>query len=262
MYEPRVKLTDAERDRYEVNVEDIPKGLDGITAELIADLHDCVLSFGGSYSDEPAIKRLSLKEPVELYVGIPSNPTRTQMLITGEGGVTKEGMDFLPYTSGKDILFVDTRVRTEDIQRFIEAVDKVMAEKGYINPHTGERRKDLSFKFDNPQKLSIEKILGSSSSVIAVPPGYDAQDAEKMRQDFDYPDEVVVYEMNPPFGLAFKVLIHHRHVRIQQERERIVRSIYQERGIDSLEDFQGLSFDVVMEIREETKRRLEEKKEE
>lgn len=43
-YKPRVKMTDELRRRYAV--VEVPAGLEGLTVELLADPHDCVLSFG------------------------------------------------------------------------------------------------------------------------------------------------------------------------------------------------------------------------
>ncbi|MDO8622331.1 MAG: hypothetical protein Q7R80_03820, partial [bacterium] len=225
---------------------EFPPELEGLDGALLADLHDCVSRFGGEdHTDH--VRRGSLREPVEVHVCVSTKPDNRTIMIIGPGGQTTEGAHMFRLSGLPQAMVIwDNRLRVEDICAFIARMDEIMAERGFVDPKTGARTKVVS---DHPTpKGSVDRVFAKPGTCMPVLPG--GPDAETMRQEFDRPDDIAI--VANPFG--GQVLCHQRDVPLIQRREVVAKRVLARHGLTTIDEIGGISWDRVLELREEIER--------
>ena len=218
--------------------EDLP----GLTAELLADICDLVKKFGIKDTGE-MMCRASLKEPKEIHVSSSLRPDNYSIIIIGPGGASIEGA--FPFSVGEGTFVLwDRRISLVDMEVFIQEVDRIMDEEGYIDHETGQRIQTI-LQDREEKKYSVENVFVTKGSTMPVM--FGGPNAETMRQQFDQPDKVVIIET--PFG--GKALCHVRDLDLMEKRRQAVDAVLQAHGLESIEQIGDLSWDKVMELRSE-----------
>lgn len=223
---------------------DVPE-LPGLTAELLADLHDFARKFGIKDMTDK-LCRVSVSEPKEISVSVSMKPGNHQIILIGPGGVTDHGA-YVVSLGEKEIVIWDRRISVVDVEVLIQQIDAEMQKKGFINSATGER---ITIAIQEKEKapFCVEKVFSEKGAVMPVLPGCPS--AEKLRAQFDEPDKVAIVDQ----PLSGKVLCHVRDIQYLEVRRQLAMKMLAERGITSLEQMDRLTMQDILAIREELER--------
>ncbi|MBI4142824.1 hypothetical protein HY480_03050 [Candidatus Uhrbacteria bacterium] len=202
--------------------KDVPPELAGCTAELLADLHDCIAKFGMEDRGDH-VRRGSLDEPSEVHVTVSTDPERLGIVIIGPGGETAGKTHVFLLAEGRHLILWDGRVTVEHVRAFIARVDEMMAKRGLVDATTGARTAVVS-DCVVPSKDSVDRVFATPGVCIPVLPG--GPDAETMRQRFDRPEEVGI--MNDLGGPA---LYRVRDLPYIKHRQRVAERVLARHGI-------------------------------
>lgn len=233
-------------DQFEIQGgQDIPPGL---TAELLANLHDVVQKFGAVDQDAP-VQRIYLDAPHEVYVSASNDSNRKMMIIVGEGGQASHGAHVIRVLgSNPDIVIWDKRVTVEAVKCFIEAIDIIAKEHGPIDPATGERKQ--TNRSTDGGKRSVETTFHQPGVVVLVLPG--GLSAKECLDSFDHPELLMIVEMP---GGGGEVIVKKDDYNYRQRREQVVHSILKEEGVD-IDSLSTLPVERIFEIRAKIEQRM------
>lgn len=224
---------------------EVPPELKGITAEFLADLNDLVKKFGIRDADYPCVRRLSMKEPKEIYVAASTDKTNPTTIVAGAEGVASQGSLIIRLTKG--IIVWDKRVGIDDVRDCIAIIDAFMRERGFINEN-GERRQ--TNYVSRSAKFSVDSVFATPASIMPLLPGMP--DAETMRQQFDKPEEVAIFS-NPLFPEQIS-LCHKRDIELIRQRQNVVKNMLEKRGLATQKAIANLSIEELVILRAEIKR--------
>ncbi len=200
----------------------IPEEIGGVTAVLFADLYDLVRKYGTRDAEQHMIQ-LTLNRPAQITIIISSRQDIYRMIIMQNDAKGKEGMHVLAIKgSGKpDMILWDKRIEERHLRRFIDLCDRQAAEVGLFDFERGER---LSRPDQQPSKMSVEACFSHPGTVMPVFPG---QDAEALRQGFDYPEQVAI--LNDP--IMGHYLCHIDQVDLVKQRQELAETYLAEHGL-------------------------------
>lgn len=215
-----------------------PVALEGLSAELLADLADVVIEFGTPDASGP-IRRLSNREPFEIHVAMTDAPTApTKFLIIGPGAMSGDEGTHLFRIGRADqpkAVLWDRRVGVTHVRSLIVLADEIRR----TQPHRQPPRPT------SEPKYRVDAVFAKRGAGMAVLPG--GPDAETLRQQFDHPEEVVV--ATNPFGGTG--LHHRRDAAYLAFRERVAMATLNRNGIADFAALGALSIDRILELRKE-----------
>lgn len=217
---------------------DAPAELEGLNAELLAELADVMSDFGTP--DPQGVRRLSTDTPAEVHVVMSeTSAAPAKFIIIGSGGVSgDEGMHVfrIGRSDQSKAVFWDRRVTAAAIRAIVEIANAVRRSHPQHEAPSGGTQIPT---------LQVDAVFAKRGSGMPVLPG--GPDAETLRQQFDRPEEVMI-ATNPLGGTA---LHHQRDSAYLAFRERVAMAILQGHGIEDSAGLASISVERILELRKE-----------
>jgi hypothetical protein len=226
---------DAMNDQHLFEPEDVPAGLAGIDAGLLADLYDLVAKYGVDVAGAEGLRRYGFTLPKAIHVSVTVQPSRQRNMILSPwaGGARVDASHFFMIKDGvASFVLWDRTYSVADVRAAIAAADAEM--DAFRDPLSGARRRIASDAFSKA-KLQVDVVFAQRGK--AVMPG-DGIDIETLRQQFDRPDDVAVVTM--PDGRQF--LCHRRDERgfDPARKEEAILRMLERHGISTLKELNAL----------------------
>lgn len=164
--------------------------IDGVTADLLADLYDIVAKFG---SENPGTEtsHLHLFKPSEVYVSAVTREGNMNMIVSSiQGGIEVScAVGILLSDPLPSAVVWDKRVGTEDVREFIARIDGFMRKKeGAFDPGTGERLRK-PFVDRQSAKMRVDDFFLMRGKILTATGGLSAAET---RENFDRPEELTI----------------------------------------------------------------------
>jgi hypothetical protein len=225
-------------DQHLFEPEEIPEGLPGIDAALLANLYDLVAKYGTDAAGVEGLRRLAFSSPKEIYVSVTVQPSRQRNMIVSPwaGGARADKSHFFMIKDGlASFVMWDRSFSLADVRAAIDIVDADM--DATRDPLTGARRRMAS---DAPSQAALQVDVVFAERGKAVMPSGDT-DAEALRQQFDRPDDVAVITLRD----GRRLLCHRRDANglDPSRKEEVILRILGRHGIRTQAELAALSKD-------------------
>lgn len=164
-------------------------GLEGLSSEFIADLHDLVAKYGADVRGVEGLRRIGLPtpRPSQVTVTVPPSAQRNMTVrpVPADEDVSAICIMLLGDETDSYILW-DRRCTVADVRDAMARVDAEMA--AFRDPATGTRMRIASDTYA-PPPLSVDATFDRRGKVMTLPADIDP---DVVLHQFDRPDDVAV----------------------------------------------------------------------
>lgn len=223
-------------DKHLFEPEEIPQGLAGIDAALLADLYDVVAKYGVDVAGAGGLRRLTFGSPKEMHVSVTVSPSRQRNILVstmvGGANVTRSHM-FLIRDGLASFVLWDRSYTVADVRAAIAALDADMDPTR--DPLSGARRR-MATESASSAKLSVDAVFAERGKAVMSSDGIDAED---LRRQFDRPDDLAVVSL--PDGTRLLCRRRDAHGFDPVRREAAILRLLARHGIRTREELDGLT---------------------
>lgn len=234
--------------------QNIPPELAALTPQLLAELHAAAKQFG---QPERGGARRCLKIQYgerSLTITASGDPGIRRLMVMGGDAVSMGDVRILKPQDGdmQQAVMWDRHVGAEDIRGMLNILDEEIATSSLEGvfgaqppPNSLMKRVFLPSPEKNPDEAlyRIEHMFAEPLTALTIFPG--TIDAESFRQQFDYPDLLIVH--TNPFGarsLCLRVSLP-----FFQRRDNVIRAVLEREGIATDQQISALSFEEIKRLR-------------
>lgn len=166
-----------------------PPGLEGLTPDFIADLHDLAAKYGADVRGVEGLRRIGLPtpRPCQVTVTVPPSVQRNMTVrpVPADGDPSALCLMLLDDEANSYVLW-DRRCTADDVRKAMAEVDAALAV--CRDPATGRRMRVVSDRYA-PPPLAVDSVFDRKGKVMSLPEGVDT---DAVRQQFDRPDDLAV----------------------------------------------------------------------
>lgn len=229
-----------------------PPEIRGVSKDLIADLQDIVYKFGTVTADDQMVRFIN--DDPNLLISASIKPENRGNLIVAVSTTPQEGISILK--TNKGIILWDKSLTAKDAKEAVAKIDAAALEAGLINRSNGERiplPPEASFASQGEFLYRVDEVFDNPDAGMPI---FD-EDPESLLKRFDKPVELTVITRWMQ-GRKVQSIVRKKDIEYHEKREIIAREILAEQSIDinNPEVLENLSIEKIMEIRQETERRM------
>ncbi len=208
-------------------LDNVPRGLEGLTAELFADLYDLVSKFGkvGPKGQTRRVRSPEGVKEINVLVTVPPSPYRhfviSEAAIAGRVVVGSDRHCFLLKDGYHSAVLWDKNVTVDDVKALIASTDAIMRQRRFFD-EAGERMRVTSDSSE--PKISVEASFAKPRAKIII---RDIDDPAAIPSLFDHPNDVA---WKPIVGNAFMVF-HARDRRYFDRQQEVTVEVLARLGI-------------------------------
>lgn len=230
-----------------------PPEIRGVSKQLILDLMDIAKKFGRVTPEDLIISFSSGDLGNELRLNLTTHVNSNNLWVF-KSNVPQSGITILETNQGQ--IWWDNNLTAQEAKIAVAKIDAVAFEAGLMNRSSGERLPlppEASFARQGEYVYRVEEVFDNPGAAMPT----FGEDPERLLGKFDKPEELTVTTRWMQ-GRKIQTIIRKKDIEYHEKRERIAREILEEQGID-FDDPQvidNMSFEKIMEIRQETERRM------
>ena len=222
-----------------------------LTPKIVENLMDILAKWGKVTADDAMVCFQSgpLVTGVEIWISASSDPQKKDIFVAKS--LTPAP---LIIETNQGIIFWDRDLKSYEAELAIALIDERAKKTGFVDEPGNRIPLKPEQSFAIPGKYKVDEVFAQKGAAFMVLPG---KDPSKFLKQFDKPEELYVEES--PLGGAS--ILAKKDREYHQKRREVALEVLKKIGFNTanLAEIAGqLSFEEVLEIREEIERRLKE----